>query len=106
MDRRYLLAVLPVVFCVVLTGSPASAGIFFGKKAKPSPAEHVPELIKTLQADGDEHKRCAAAEELRQYDPMQFPEMVPALIEALLNDRKPAVRAESAQTLGKLRPVP
>lgn len=102
MDRRCLLALLLVP---LLTG-PAAAGILFGKKgAKPTPAERVPELIKTLQTDGDENKRSAAAEELRQYDPAQFPDMVPALIELLLNDKKPGVRAEAAQSLGKLRPV-
>lgn len=105
MDRRYLLFVVPVVLCTLLSNQPAAAGIFFTKKTKPTPAERVPELIKTLRSDGDEHKRCAAAEELRQYDPAQFPEMIPALIDALMNDSKPAVRADAAQTLGKLRPV-
>jgi|SRR5579883_2402609 len=104
MDRRYLLAVVPVLLCTLLWNSPAAAGIF-SKKPKPTPAERVPELIKTLKTDGDERKRGSAAEELRQYDPAQFPDMVPALIDALLNDNKPAVRADAAQTLGKLRPV-
>ncbi len=84
----------------------ASAGFLFGKKpAKPEPAVHVPELIAAVKNDGDENKRAAAAEELRQYDPAAFPEMVPALIDVLLHDAKPAVRAEAAQTLGKLRPI-
>ena len=104
MDRRYPLAVLPVILLALLTAGPASAGLF-GKKTKPTPSEHVPELINTLKTDGDEHKRCSAAEELRQYDPQQFPDMIPALIDAVLNDKKPAVRAEAAQSLGKLRPV-
>jgi HEAT repeats len=101
MDRRYVL----VALLVVLPVRYASAGLFFGKKTKPTPTERVPELIKELRTDGDEHKRSSAAEELRQYDPQQFPEMVPALVDALLNDNKPGVRAEAAQTLGKLRPV-
>jgi hypothetical protein len=105
MDRRYLLAAVPVVLWGMLSSQPAAAGIFSSKKPKPTPAERVPELIMTLRTDGDEHKRCSAAEELRQYDPTQFPEMIPALIDALLNDKKPSVRADSAQTLGKLRPV-
>jgi hypothetical protein len=105
MERRHLLVILPALLLTLLPGQPACAGVFFGKKVKQSPAERVPELIKTLKTDGDEHKRCSAAEELRQYDPMQFPEIVPALIDALLNDKKPAVRSESAQSLGKLRPV-
>jgi hypothetical protein len=104
MDRRYRLAVLPVILLALLTAGPASAGLF-GKKNKPTPSERVPELINTLKNDGDEHKRCSAAEELRQYDPQQFPDMIPALIDAVLTDKKPAVRAEAVQTLGKLRPV-
>jgi hypothetical protein len=90
-----LLAVLP---------APTLAGIF-GKKTKPNPSERVPELLSIVKTDGDEHKRANAAEELRQYDPKQFPEIVPALIDVLMNDSKPGVRAEAAQTLGKLRPV-
>jgi hypothetical protein len=90
-----LLAVMPV---------PTWAGIF-GKKNKPNPSERVPELLNIVKTDGDEHKRVSAAEELRQYDPKQFPEIVPVLIDVLTNDSKPGVRAEAAQTLGKLRPV-
>jgi hypothetical protein len=92
-----LLAVLPVA---------AHAGILFGKKpAKPSPNERVPELLMIVKTDGDEHKRVNAAEELRQYDPKQFPDIVPILIDVLLHDPKPSVRAEAAQSLSKLRPV-
>jgi hypothetical protein len=80
------------------------AGIF-GKKNKPNPNERVPELLAIIKTDGDEHKRASAAEELRQYDPKLYPDMVLVLIEVLMNDSKPGVRAEAAQTLGKLRPV-
>jgi hypothetical protein len=82
------------------------AGILFGrKKEKPDPKQRVPELITVLKSDKDADKRSHAAEELRTYDPTQFPEIVPALIDALQNDPKPAVRVESVQSLGKLRPV-
>jgi hypothetical protein len=95
-----ILLLLPVL------ALPAQAGIIFGKKPpKPDPAQRVPELIKTVRTDGDESKRVEAVEELRQYDPTAFPEIYPALIEALLNDGKAAVRAEAASTIGKLRPV-
>jgi hypothetical protein len=92
-----LLAVLPV---------PAHAGFLFGKKPpKPSPNERVPELLMIVKTDGDEHKRSNAAEELRQYDPKQFPDIVPVLIDVLMHDPKPGVRAEAAQSLSKLRPI-
>jgi hypothetical protein len=102
MKHRLTLALLlaPVL------AAPVSAGIFFNKKAdKPNPAVVVPELIRTVQSDGDEDKRLAAAEQLREFDPAQFPDVVPVLIEVLLNDKKPAVRAEAALSLGKIRPV-
>jgi len=84
----------------------SSAGVIFGKKSKkPTPAERVPELLGQVKTDGDESKRAAAAQELRQYDPAQFPAIVPMLIDALLTDKKPGVRAEAAQSLGKLRPI-
>jgi hypothetical protein len=85
--------------------APASAGVFFGKKKKPNPGDRVPELLVTVKTDGDENKRARAAEELRQFDAAGHPEVVPILIDVLLNDKKPAVRAEAAQSLGKLRPV-
>jgi hypothetical protein len=85
-----LLATLPAL---------ASAGLFFGKKApKPDPATRVPELIVTVKTDGDENKRAEAAEELRQYDPAAQPDIVPVLIDVLLHDAKPSVRAEAAQS--------
>jgi hypothetical protein len=102
MRRRLVLVVLVLVTLPVA----ASAGIIFGKKgAKPSPQERVPELIRIVQTDGDENKRAGACEELRDYDPAQFPDIVPALVEALLNDKKAGVRAEAAHSLGKIRPV-
>jgi hypothetical protein len=84
---------------------PAPAGILFGKKPKPNPAERVPELIVIVKTDKDESKRAAAAEELRQFDPAAFSDIVPVLIDVLMNDAKPAVRAEAAESLGKIRPV-
>ncbi len=83
---------------------PAPAGLF-GKRKKPEPAQRVPELVQILKADRDDRKRASAAEELRQYDAGQYPQIVPALVDALQGDPKPAVRTEAAHTLGKLRPV-
>jgi hypothetical protein len=102
MSCRNLLLLL---LLLSLSTAPARAGIIFNRKPRPTPAERVPQLLTQLKEDGDENKRGAAAEELRNYDSSTFPAMVPALIDALLNDRKPYVRAEAAQTLGKLRPM-
>ncbi|MFO0927239.1 MAG: HEAT repeat domain-containing protein [Gemmataceae bacterium] len=95
-----LLALLPWLI------TPAQAGIIFGrKKEKIDPKSRVPQLIVILKADGDADKRGQAAEELRTYDASAYPEIIPALVNALLNDPKPAVRLEAVQSLGKVRPV-
>ena len=82
-----------------------SAQLFGSKKAKATPQQRVPELIGILKLDKDSHKRSEAAEELRQYDLKEFPEIVPVLIEALQNDPATGVRIEAAAGLGRLRPV-
>lgn len=85
---------------------PAPAGVFFNRKEKTANADqHISELLGTLKADPDVHKRVAAAEELRQYDAKAHPEIPAILIDVLQHDDKPEVRAEVAATLGKLRPV-
>ena len=67
---------------VVGLATSASAGInLFAKKPKPVPEKRVPELLVMVKTDGDENKRYEAAEELRQYDPTLFPQIVPTLIE-------------------------
>ena len=90
----------------VLLLTPAQAGILFKKKKPPVDANlRVPELIGQVKTSPDEHKRSQAAEELRQYDPKAFPDIVPVLMDVLASDPKPPVRAEAAHSLGKLRPV-
>jgi hypothetical protein len=94
-----------VFLTVMVFALPAPAGIIFGKKNKPNPTQRVPELIVTVKTDKDESKRAAAAEELREYDPAGFKDIVPVLIDVLLNDPKASVRSEAADSLGKIRPV-
>ena len=101
MRCRYLL--VPIL--VAGLTSSASAGIIFGKKPKVAPEIRVPELLTTVLNDGDENKRYDAVTELRNYDPKQFPQVIPTLIQVLMTDRKPAVRSEAVNTLSKLRPV-
>jgi hypothetical protein len=84
--------------------APAQAGIF-GKKEKKDLVTHVIESLAALKNNPDADKRAEAAEDLREIDPTAFPEIVPALIEAMQKDSSSAVRREAAQTLGKLRPT-
>jgi hypothetical protein len=97
--RFFLALVLPVTIAL-----PAPAGILFGRH-KHKPAERVPELIVAVKTEADEGKRESAAKELREYDTAAFPDIVPVLVDVLQHDAKAGVRAEAAQTLGKLRPV-
>lgn len=101
MYRRALLS----LFLACLLIGPGFAGIFGKKPTKPNPNERVPELLTILKTDGDENKRVEAIDELRYYDLAAFPQIVPALIDVLNNDPKPAVRSEAADILGKLRPI-
>jgi len=94
---------LTVGLVLALAGAAPAAGIF--GKAKPNPADRVPQLLGILKGDPAERKRESAAKELRDFDGAAFPEIIPALVEALRNDAKAGVRAEAAESLGKLRPV-
>ena len=104
--ERFSLVVMTLAALMILAPLPrmAQAGIF-SKHSKPNPAERVPALIATLRSDAEERKRSSAAEELRQYDPALFPEIIPSLADAAQHDPKSGVRMEAIQSLAKLRPV-
>jgi hypothetical protein len=93
---------IPVALAAVAVS--ADAGIF-KKHPKANPAERVPALISVLKTDKNEDKREDAAEELRHFDPLAFPEIVPVLIDALQHDPKSSVRLEAAHSLAKMRPI-
>ena len=77
----------------------------FKRPNKPDPAEHVPDLIKTLKNDPNDRKRADAAEELREYDLRTFPDIVPTLTESLGNDGSASVRYAAVNSIAKLRPI-
>src|SRR5438445_4955349 len=96
---------LLLIGLVMASGTTAAHAGIFSKHAKADPAERVPTLIATLRAEQDERKRTAAAEELRQYDPAMFPEIIPTLADTAQRDPKSGVRLEAIQSLAKLRPI-
>lgn len=98
---RWLLSMIVIVG---LAPSALGNGVF-KKKPKADPTVRVPELTTLLRMEKDEGKREAAAEELRQYDPRAFPEIIPILVELAMNDHSTGVRLEAVQSLGKIRPI-
>jgi uncharacterized membrane protein len=102
MKRYRLLLFLIVVPTFAL---PAPAGLFFDRRPKPIPAQRVPVLIGQVKTEQDERKRTAAADELRQYDPRAFPEIIPVLIDVLQSDPGAGVRLQALHSLSSFRPV-
>jgi hypothetical protein len=103
--RRILIGLALAMAIVALTTLQARAQIFSKRPAPPPPQQRVPELLKIVKEDGDENKRLEAVDELRGMDITKFPEIAPALVEAMLNDKKPSVRAEAAYAVGRYRPI-
>jgi hypothetical protein len=96
------LFVVPLL-ALALAG-PTQAGLF-KKSAKPDPTVQVPALIETLKTDKDEKARVAAAADLDDYDAKAFPDVLPALMDALASDPSPSVRSRAAESIGKVRPI-
>jgi hypothetical protein len=101
MNARRILILLIVAASAV----PTQAGIIFNRKPKPNANERVVQLISAIRTETDDHKRAAAAEELRGFDAAKFPEIVPVLLDCALHDKASGVRAEAVHGLGKLRPI-
>jgi HEAT repeats len=108
MIRRCMLILGAVGVWAALGAQPAHAQLFgFFKKSPPPPppAQRVGELVTIVRTDGDERKRTAAVEELRNFDTKAFPEIVPVLAEAAVKGTKPGVRAEAINSLVRIRPI-
>jgi HEAT repeats len=103
MYRR--LSILIVALLLAFECGNARADGLLRRGPRPNPAEHVPALIKTLASDLDDRRRADAASDLKEFDPKTFPDIIPALIEALKNDSSVPVRREAANSIGKLRPI-
>jgi hypothetical protein len=102
---RWCLSLILVGLSVAVATPTTSAQWFGSKKPKTPAPQRVSELIVALKFEKDAHKRADAAEELRQFDLKDFPEIIPVLIEALQNDAATGVRIEAATSLGRLRPI-
>jgi HEAT repeats len=100
--RNVRLLFVQVSLLILVT--PTQAGIF-RKSNRPDPAVQVPALLEVLKSSPDEKKRAAAASELRDYDAKAFPDLLPALVQALSTDPSSSVRSEAAETIGKVRPI-
>jgi HEAT repeats len=95
---------LVILIAVPTFALPAPAGLF-DRRPKPIPAQRVPQLIAQVKTEPDERKRTAAADELHQYDPRSFPEIIPVLIDVLQSDPAAGVRLQALHSLSSFRPV-
>jgi hypothetical protein len=73
--------------------------------ATPSPAERLNQMISIAKTDPSESRRAAAIKELRQYDLRTYPQIMGILVDLLQTDSDSSVRAEAAESLGKMRPI-
>lgn len=74
------------------------------KTHTPTPADRVEQLLHSLQEDRKEDLRAKAAEELLEFSSQEFPEIVPALTNALVRDNSPSVRKVIIKTLADVKP--
>jgi len=108
--KRIALALVFFGFAGVTTASatagdgPLGLGLF-KRKPKTDPGTKSKQLVAILQSDPDEKKRRSAAEDLREFDPRNNPDVIPALISSLQKDPSAAVRIEAAVSIGKMKPV-
>ena len=109
-----------VIALMLLEATTVQAGLFERKAKPPAPPsvsppadpapspraiERVLTIVNTLQTDKRSGKRSDAAEALHDFDAMLFPEIVPALVQAALQDPDSSVRREAVQSLGRIRPT-
>src|SRR5687767_14483331 len=99
------LSILIIPLLVAFDCGSARADGLLKRGPRPNPTERVPELIQIVSSDLDDRRRAEAASELKDYDLKSFPDIIPALIEALKNDSSVAVRREAANSIGKMRPI-
>lgn len=102
--RTLCWAALATLVLAQLALPAADAGIF-SRKEKPAPEVQVMEHLKNLKNNPRAGERADAADDLGAFDSLAFPEIVPALINALQNDSSSSVRKQAAESLGKLRPT-
>jgi hypothetical protein len=98
---------LPYFFglLLVLAGPVCTAMAGPGTQGRKTDGARVPALIETLKSAKEEKARKAAADELGRADARISPELVTALISALLKDPSSSVRVEAAESIGQLGSV-
>ncbi len=102
--------VLALTLATFAAAAPEAAAIDLGlgilkRRPRNDAADKVKQLVTTLQSDPDEKHRLAAVGELAGFDTRNHKDVVPTLISSMQKDPAPAVRAEAAESLGKIKPV-
>jgi hypothetical protein len=97
---------LVVLAVLAAVAAPTSASGLFGSRKPPAnPTERVRQLVAAVQTSRDDNERTEAVQQLREFDAVAHPTVVPALVSALRTDRTIGVRIEAARSLGRIRPL-
>lgn len=95
-----------IAVCLGVETVPAAAQwnwLFTRSSASPPPAPE--ELIRCIRSCQKPEARVEAIQQLRNYNAAEYPAIIPALIDALKNDKAIFVRIEAARSLGRIRPI-
>jgi hypothetical protein len=106
--QRFLIAVT-LLSGIMTLGIPYAAqatqrGKEKDRSPRSTPAERVDQLLQTLQKDRHEDHRTKAVEELGKFPSPEFPEIIPALIDALVRDDSASVRKTAVKALAEIEP--
>lgn len=102
------LLLTPVVWLSVFMITASAPASDRGKDKEPSrstPSERLEQLLHILKNDRQEERRSKAASELGTFPSQEFPEIVPALIDALVRDESSSVRKTLVKTLADIEPA-
>lgn len=92
-------------FLVAATVQAQAGGIFVSRKPAPNPDQHIYKLVNLAQSCRNSSQRAHAVQQLRNFDAVKYPQVVPVLVNVLRTDKSINVRIEAARSLGRVRPL-
>ncbi len=102
---RGLISLLILTALTTVAAPAPASGVFGSRKATVVPADRVEKLVAAARTARADSERLEAVVELREFDAVAYPAVVPALVQALRTDKAVSVRIEAARSLGRVRPL-